>query len=85
MKLSNRHENCVKPNATIFFSLNSIDFPINKPYPFLDKWFSHKFKGARLRYEIGLCICSLDIIWISRPFLCGKYPDLSIVYAGILN
>lgn len=41
---------------TAFVSLDGADFKIEEPTPFSPKWFSHKFKGPGLRYEVGLCI-----------------------------
>ena len=68
-----------------FLSLDGTDFLINEPHPFSKKWFSHKFKAAGLRYEIGLCIRSSDIVWINGPFPAGDYPDLKISRNGILE
>lgn len=58
--------------------MDGTDCPIEEPKPFSGKWFSHKFKGSGLRYEVGLSIFSGELIWIYGPFPCGQYPDLSI-------
>lgn len=37
-------------------SIDGVDFPIVEPNPFSSKWHSHKFHGARPRYEAGVAI-----------------------------
>jgi hypothetical protein len=39
------------------------DFRILEPTEFDQKWFSHKFRGSGVRYEIGLCIATGNIVW----------------------
>jgi hypothetical protein len=51
---------------------------IQEPQPFSKKWYSHKFHGAGLRYEVGLSIERGDIVWINGPFPCGDWPDVRI-------
>lgn len=46
--------------------------------PFNKKWYSHKFKGPGIRYEIGICIQSGEIVWASGGFPCGDWPDIRI-------
>lgn len=41
------------------------------------RFYSHKFKGAGLRYELGICIQTGHIVWINGPFRAG-FPDISI-------
>ena len=43
-----------------------------------ESFFSHKFKGSGVRYEIGVCILTGDIVWVIGPFPCGDWPDISI-------
>ncbi len=59
-------------------SLDGTDFRINEPTPFDKKWFSHKFKAAGVRYEIGISIAMGEIVWASGGFPCGEWPDLKI-------
>jgi len=63
-------------------TVDGTDFLIQEPFPFVKetskKWFSHKFKGPGLRYEVGICIASGDIVWFNGPFPCGEMPDLKI-------
>ena len=54
---------------------------IQEPWPFVRetsrKWYSHKFKGPGLRYEIGVSIRTGDIVWFHGPFPAGT-PDITI-------
>jgi DDE superfamily endonuclease len=59
-------------------SVDGTDFKIYEWKPFWSGWYSHKFKGPGLRYEVGLCIRTGWIVWIHGPFPCGKWPDISI-------
>ena len=54
------------------------DCMIQKPIPFNAKWYSHKFNGAGLRYEVEVSIEGGNIIWVHGPFPFGKYSDLRI-------
>ena len=58
-------------------SVDGTDFRINEPKPFSRKWFSHKFRGAGLRYEVAVAIQSGHIVWTNGPFPAGT-PDLKI-------
>jgi len=48
-------------------------------------WFSHKFNGPGLRYELGVCIQTGDIVWIAGPFPAGDYPDVTIFELGMMD
>ena len=58
-------------------SIDGTHFMINKPIPFSEKWFSHKFNGPGLSYEIGICIATGDIVWYNGPFQ-ASVPDITI-------
>ncbi len=49
-----------------------------EPTPFDKKWYSHKFHGPGLRYEIGLSIYTGDIVWAYGGLPCGKWSDLKL-------
>ena len=51
---------------------------IQEPSTFDKMWFSHKFKGPGLRYEVAVCIQTGDIVWINGPYKCGRWPDITI-------
>ena len=64
--------------------MDGTDCRINEPSPFNPKWFSHKFKGPGIRYEIGICIVTGDIVWVHGGFPCGAWPDLRIARHAIV-
>ena len=51
---------------------------INEPAPFNPHWYSVKFRGPGVRYEIGLNIQTGDIVWVNGPYPCGHFPDPQI-------
>ena len=57
------------------------DFSTDLPYD--KKWYSHKFHGPGLRYELAVAIQTGDIVHINGPFPCGKYPDINIFRMGL--
>lgn len=63
-------------------SVDGTDFRIFEQGP---TFYSHKFKGSGLRYEIGLCILTGSIVWINGPFECGKWPDISIFRSALIS
>lgn len=75
VKWENRNK---KSTSTVKVSLDGTDFKIREPVPFSKKWFSHKFKGAGIRYEIGISIGGGEIVWASGGLPCGDWPDLKI-------
>ena len=66
-------------------SVDGTDFRMWEPSPFSPRWFSHKFNGPALRYEVGLNIRTGDIVWIHGPFPAGEWPDLRISRYGIVH
>lgn len=62
----------------MYVTLDGTDFKIMEPTVFSPKWFSHKFHGPGVRYEVGLSIGSADIVWASGGFPCGEWPDFAI-------
>lgn len=64
-------------------TVDGVDFPIQEPTPFSKKWWSHKFDGAGLRYEVAVTINTGDIVAFHGPFPCGSFPDLKIFRLGI--
>jgi hypothetical protein len=41
-------------------------------------WFSFKFKGPGLRFEVGVCIKTGVICWVNGPYKPGLFNDLMI-------
>ena len=59
-------------------SIDGTNFRIYEPSPFSPKWFSHKFHGPGLRYEVGIAIRTGWIVWINGPYPPGDWPDVRI-------
>jgi hypothetical protein len=59
-------------------TVDGTDCPIQEPSPFNPGWYSHKFKGPGLRYELGICIRTGWIVWVNGPYPCGHWPDINI-------
>lgn len=49
--------------------------------PFDKKWYSHKFHGPGIRYEIAINIKTGDIVSYHGPFPCGQFPDIKIFHS----
>lgn len=50
----------------------------------LKKWFSHKFRGYGIKYELGINMVTGEIVWMNGPFR-GATPDISICRSGLLK
>jgi hypothetical protein len=59
-------------------SVDGTDCMIVEPTEFSGRWYSHKFRGPGLRYEVGLCIQTGWVVWRNGPYPCGAFPDLKI-------
>lgn len=64
--------------STCNLTVDGTDFRIREPSPFWSGWFSHKFKGPGLRYEVGLNIQTGWICWVQGPFAPGPWSDIKI-------
>ena len=69
----------------LYVSLDGTDFRIQEPSPFSRKWFSHKFKAAGLKYEVGLSIETGDIVWASGGIPAGLMNDLALARSNYVN
>jgi hypothetical protein len=49
------------------------------------KFYSHKFKGSGLRYEVALSILGGDIVWIHGPFPAGAWNDITIFRDSLMS
>lgn len=72
-------------SSTTRITVDGTDFPIQEQEHYPKSWYSHKFKGAGVRYEVGLSIETSDIVWIEGPYRCGWYPDIKIFKEGGLK
>lgn len=48
------------------------------------RFYSHKFRSAGLRYEVGICILTGHIVWVNGPFRCGM-NDLQISRQALIG
>ncbi|ETV65662.1 hypothetical protein H257_17657 [Aphanomyces astaci] len=74
-----------RPSERAFVSLDGSDFRIQEQIPFDRKWYSHKFHGPGLRYEVGICIRTGNIVWVNGGLPCGEWPDLRFARDSYIN
>lgn len=72
-------------HRTCYVTVDGTDFRVAEPMPFSRKWYSQKFKGAGLRYEVAICIQTSEIVWVQGPFAPGQWPDLKIFKSNLLG
>ena len=63
---------------TCKMTVDGTDCHIQEPRPFNRKWWTKKFNGPGVRYEVAVCIQTGEICWINGPFACGRWPDIKI-------
>jgi len=66
-------------------SVDAIVFRIPEQTPFWTGWYSHKFKGPGLRYEVALCTQNGWICWIKGPFAPGPWTDINFFRGWLKN
>lgn len=66
-------------------SVDGTDFRILNWKPFWTGWYSHKFHGPGVRYEVAVCILTGHIVWINGPFPCGRYADITIFRRDLIH
>lgn len=59
------------------------DFRAPHFQPFSKAWYTHKFNGPGVRYEIAVCILTGWIVWLNGPYPCGDWPDINIFRAAL--
>ena len=70
IKLENRFKGLGATTAqNCFLSIDGTDCPIHEPWPFDGKWFSQKFNGPAVLYEVGICIQTGHICWVNGPHI----------------
>lgn len=60
-------------------TVDGTHFAIHEPNPFDERWYSHKYNGAAVAYEVVVCIQTGRIVWINGPFP-GSWHDLDIFH-----
>lgn len=64
-------------------SADGTDFHMAMQY--MKAFWSYKFKASGLRYEVGLCIKTGDIVWIHGPFPPGDWNDNMIFQNALMH
>eukprot|EP00977_Amphora_coffeiformis_P007617 scaffold1684_cov214-Amphora_coffeaeformis.AAC.1 len=72
-------------NRWCMVTVDGTDFEILEPRPFSPGWYSHKFKGPGVRYEVALSINGGDIVHTNGPFMCGHNPDITIFRKKLIH
>eukprot|EP00804_Cyclotella_cryptica_P018889 CCRYP_006428-RA/>CCRYP_006428-RA protein AED:0.19 eAED:0.73 QI:0/0/0/1/1/1/2/0/365 len=62
--------------------IDGTDVPVQ--HKFDPKFCSHKFQSNGLKYEVGVCIQSGNIVWVNRPFRGGE-NDLNIARQAVIG
>jgi len=70
MRLDDRFEGW-DGTTSCLMSIDGIDCMVNEPWPFDEKWYSQKFNGPGVKYEVGVCINSGRIVWVNGPFVAS--------------
>lgn len=58
-------------SVSCLMSIDGVDCMINEPWPFNEKWYSKKFNGPGVKYEVGVCIATGRIVWLNGPFVAS--------------
>jgi DDE superfamily endonuclease len=64
-------------------TVDGTDFPIFEPTQFSPAWYTKKFNGPGVRYEVAVAIGTGDICWIHGPFPAGAMNDITIFRVGL--
>jgi hypothetical protein len=59
-------------------TIDGTNMPIWETYPFDPELYSYKLNSPGLRYEIGVCIQTGNIVWINGPYKPARWVDLNI-------
>jgi len=70
INLSNRFKDW-DGSTRCLMCIDGTDIPINEPGNRSSLWWSHKFNGPGIRYEVATCIRTGDIVWFRGPFPCN--------------
>ena len=62
----------------VYMSVDGTDCPVQEPSIFDRRMYSHKFKSAGLRYEVGIGVDFGNIVWVNGSYKCGEFNDLKI-------
>ena len=63
-------------------SIDGTDMPVQSMFD--SRFCSHKFKSNGLKFEVGVCIQTGDIVWINGSFRCGM-ADITIARQAVVS
>eukprot|EP00804_Cyclotella_cryptica_P027219 CCRYP_020392-RA/>CCRYP_020392-RA protein AED:0.22 eAED:0.22 QI:0/-1/0/1/-1/1/1/0/118 len=63
-------------------TVDGTDMPVQ--HWFDPKYLSHKFNSNGLKYELGVCIQTGNIVWINGPFRAG-FHDIDICRQALIG
>ena len=74
------------PQTTFIISVDGVHCPIWEPTHLTlsknTKFYSHKFKGPALDYEIGISLYENKVVWVNYPFKASKH-DITIFRSAL--
>lgn len=76
IRLDNRFDKWNQKSQALM-SIDGVDCMANEPFPFDTTYYSQKFNGPALKYEVGVSIATGYIVWTNGPFKAGK-PDAEV-------
>lgn len=82
IKLDNRFHG-YDGTTRCLLSVDGLDCMVNEPWPFDEKWYSQKFNGPAVKYEIAVCIKTGYIVWLNGPFVASA-SDATICINGLI-
>ena len=59
-------------------TVDYLDIRIQEQKPFNTKWYSHKFRGPALRYEVAVSVVAGNIAWVHGSFPARIFSDQRI-------
>ena len=72
------------PGQTVFVTLDGKDFQMNEVTSWTRMFYSVKFNGPGVRYDVAIDIQSSEIVYWSGGDMAGKYNDLVLARRGII-
>jgi len=65
--------------------VDGTDFAVPQPRGQKRRWYSKKLNRSGVRYEVGICLLTGDIVWIQGPYPCGDWPDIKIFRQAMIH
>ena len=79
IKFKYRFKGRSKGQNNYYVNLDGTDFSTYDEKPFDKNWYSFKLNRAGIRYEVGICIQTGNIVlWFFGGYKAGKFNDLEL-------